>query len=190
MNNRPNIVRPNTRFFVKNGVLAGLSLQDLAAIGELPEPVGLKERMALHESKRFLDHVYFNEPHLKDRRGREHFADRRYRISGRGRRFAVIQSSSADLPVCFAHSGQRAQDPGRGLCVESSTSAPMSENIFRGMFRSSHCTALSQACAAFVMVVKNDSRPGSAWRVMPSTLWCFRLRTIISRLFWDCRVLA
>ncbi|WP_407185312.1 Crp/Fnr family transcriptional regulator [Bradyrhizobium centrosematis] len=63
--NRPfNAVRSNTRFFVKNAILAALSLQDLAAIGEFLEPVVLRARMLLQEPKRHLDHVYFVESGL------------------------------------------------------------------------------------------------------------------------------
>lgn len=56
--------RPNSRFFVKNDILANLSLQDLAAIGELLEPIVLRERMILQEPKRRLEHVYFIESGL------------------------------------------------------------------------------------------------------------------------------
>lgn len=58
------IVRPNKRPFVKNAILANLSLQDLAAIGEFLEPVVLTERMVLQERKRNLNHVYFIESGL------------------------------------------------------------------------------------------------------------------------------
>lgn len=51
--------RPNTRFLVKNAILARLSLQDLAAIGEFLEPVVLRDRMVLQEPKRRPDYVYF-----------------------------------------------------------------------------------------------------------------------------------
>ncbi|TYO61146.1 Crp/Fnr family transcriptional regulator [Bradyrhizobium hipponense] len=63
-NHRLSAVRSNTRFFVKNAILAALSLQDLAAIGEFLEPIVLRERTLLHESKRPLDHVYFVESGL------------------------------------------------------------------------------------------------------------------------------
>lgn len=57
-------MRPNARFFVKNSILAGLSLQDLAAIGEFLEPIVLRERMVLQEPRRHPDHVYFIETGL------------------------------------------------------------------------------------------------------------------------------
>lgn len=57
-------VRSNPRFFVKNMILAALSLQDLAALGEFLEPVVLRERMLLQDPKRPLDHVYFVESGL------------------------------------------------------------------------------------------------------------------------------
>ncbi|WP_439397402.1 Crp/Fnr family transcriptional regulator [Bradyrhizobium sp. PMVTL-01] len=63
-NHRLSAVRANTRFFVKNAILAALSLQDLAAIGEFLEPIVLRERTVLHEPKRQLDHVYFVESGL------------------------------------------------------------------------------------------------------------------------------
>ncbi|WGR72967.1 MULTISPECIES: Crp/Fnr family transcriptional regulator [unclassified Bradyrhizobium] len=63
-NHHFNALRSNTRFFVKNTILAALSLQDLAAIGEFLEPVVLRERMLLQEPKRHLDHVYFVESGL------------------------------------------------------------------------------------------------------------------------------
>ncbi|QOZ73263.1 Crp/Fnr family transcriptional regulator [Bradyrhizobium arachidis] len=63
-NRRFNAMRSNTRFFVKNAILAALSLQDLAAIGEFFQPVVLRERMLLQEPKRNLDHVYFVESGL------------------------------------------------------------------------------------------------------------------------------
>lgn len=50
--------------FVKNAILAGLSLEDLAAIGKCLEPVVLKERMVLQEPKRHVEHVYFIESGL------------------------------------------------------------------------------------------------------------------------------
>ncbi|WP_080752137.1 Crp/Fnr family transcriptional regulator [Bradyrhizobium japonicum] len=56
--------RPNTRFFVKNAILASLSLQDLAAVGEFLEPVVLRERVILQDPKTPLDHVYFVESGL------------------------------------------------------------------------------------------------------------------------------
>ncbi|MGY3473504.1 Crp/Fnr family transcriptional regulator [Bradyrhizobium ottawaense] len=59
MRYRLDTVRQNTRFVVKNSILAGLALQDLAAIGEFFEPIILRERMVLQEPRRQLDHVYF-----------------------------------------------------------------------------------------------------------------------------------
>jgi CRP-like cAMP-binding protein len=61
---RPGTVRPNVRLFVKNAILASISLQDLAAMAELLEPIVLKERMVLQEPKRYLEHVYFIESGL------------------------------------------------------------------------------------------------------------------------------
>ncbi|PJG51463.1 Crp/Fnr family transcriptional regulator [Bradyrhizobium forestalis] len=57
-------MRPAKRPFVKNVILARLSLQQLAAIGECLEPVVLKERMVLQEPKRPVEHVYFVESGL------------------------------------------------------------------------------------------------------------------------------
>ncbi|WP_284276134.1 Crp/Fnr family transcriptional regulator [Bradyrhizobium iriomotense] len=61
---QPFVHQPGTRPFVKNGFLAKISLQDLAAIGEVLEPIILRERMVLHEPKKQLDHVYFLESGL------------------------------------------------------------------------------------------------------------------------------
>ncbi|MCK1538474.1 MULTISPECIES: Crp/Fnr family transcriptional regulator [unclassified Bradyrhizobium] len=61
---RPGAVRSSTRPFVKNGILAGISLQELAAIGEYFEPVVLRERMILQEPKKQLEHIYFIESGL------------------------------------------------------------------------------------------------------------------------------
>ncbi|WP_407175482.1 Crp/Fnr family transcriptional regulator [Bradyrhizobium sp. STM 3562] len=55
---------PKKRPFVKNAILARISLQDLAAIGECLEPIVLKERMVLQEPKRQVEHVYFIETGL------------------------------------------------------------------------------------------------------------------------------
>lgn len=54
----------NKRFFVRNTILAAISLQDLAALGEFLESVVLRERMVLQEPKTPLDHVYFVESGL------------------------------------------------------------------------------------------------------------------------------
>ncbi|MFG3594243.1 Crp/Fnr family transcriptional regulator [Bradyrhizobium sp. RDI18] len=64
MLDRPVKMRPRTRSFVKNAILASLSLQDLAAIGAFLEPIVLKERMILQEPKKHLDYVYFIEAGL------------------------------------------------------------------------------------------------------------------------------
>ncbi|MCA1386352.1 MULTISPECIES: Crp/Fnr family transcriptional regulator [unclassified Bradyrhizobium] len=60
----PGAVRSSARRFLKNEILARISLQELAAIGEFLEPIVLKERMVLQEPKRPLDHVYFIESGL------------------------------------------------------------------------------------------------------------------------------
>ncbi|APG14949.1 cAMP-binding protein [Bradyrhizobium japonicum] len=57
-------VRSSARRFLKNEILARISLQKLAAIGEFLEPIVLKERMVLQEPKRPLDYVYFVESGL------------------------------------------------------------------------------------------------------------------------------
>lgn len=57
-------VRSSTRPFVKNGILASIALQELAAIGEYLEPVVLRERMILQEPKKQLEHIYFIESGL------------------------------------------------------------------------------------------------------------------------------
>ncbi|MGL3111858.1 Crp/Fnr family transcriptional regulator [Bradyrhizobium sp. BR 1432] len=57
-------MRPKPRSASKNAILASLSIQDLAAIGRFLEPVALRERMVLQESKRHLDYVYFIESGL------------------------------------------------------------------------------------------------------------------------------
>ncbi|SCB55673.1 cAMP-binding domain of CRP or a regulatory subunit of cAMP-dependent protein kinases [Bradyrhizobium shewense] len=57
-------VRLAKRPFVKNTILARLSIQQLAAIGECLKPVVLKERMVLQEPKRPVEHVYFVESGL------------------------------------------------------------------------------------------------------------------------------
>ncbi|MCA6113121.1 Crp/Fnr family transcriptional regulator [Bradyrhizobium cenepequi] len=64
MLDRPDTMRPNTRIFVKNAILARISLQDLAAIGGFLEPIVLRERVVLQEPKRRPDHVYFIESGL------------------------------------------------------------------------------------------------------------------------------
>lgn len=60
--------RSNTRSFLKNSVLAGISLPELAVIGEFLEPFVLRERTVLQEPKRHLDHVYFIESGLVSQR--------------------------------------------------------------------------------------------------------------------------
>lgn len=57
-------VRSTARRFLKNEILARVSLQELSAIGEFLEPIVLKERMVLQEPKRPLDYVYFVESGL------------------------------------------------------------------------------------------------------------------------------
>lgn len=64
MVDRSDNVRPSTRVFVKNAILASLSLQDLAAIGSFLEPIALRERMILQEPRRHLEYVYFIESGL------------------------------------------------------------------------------------------------------------------------------
>ncbi|WFU80515.1 Crp/Fnr family transcriptional regulator [Bradyrhizobium sp. CIAT3101] len=53
-----------TRPFVKNGILASIALEELAAIGEYLEPVVLRERMILQEPKKQIEHIYFIESGL------------------------------------------------------------------------------------------------------------------------------
>lgn len=55
------LAQSNRRPFVKNGILASLSLPDLAAIGEFLEPIALKARAVLQEPRRRAEHVYFLE---------------------------------------------------------------------------------------------------------------------------------
>ncbi|OKO78830.1 cAMP-binding protein [Bradyrhizobium sp. NAS96.2] len=57
-------VRQNMRSSVKNQILAQISPPELAALGEFLEPVVLRERMVLQETKRPLDHIYFVESGL------------------------------------------------------------------------------------------------------------------------------
>ncbi|MGY2843693.1 CRP-like cAMP-binding protein [Bradyrhizobium sp. USDA 4509] len=57
-------MRPAKRSFVKNVILARLSMQHLAAIGACLEPIILKERMVLQEPKKPVEHVYFMETGL------------------------------------------------------------------------------------------------------------------------------
>jgi len=61
---RPASLRPNKRPLVKNAILAKISMEGLAAIGECLEPIVLKERMVLQEPKRNVEHVYFIESGL------------------------------------------------------------------------------------------------------------------------------
>ncbi|MGY4158234.1 CRP-like cAMP-binding protein [Bradyrhizobium sp. USDA 4461] len=60
----PPLVDPKERPLVKNAILARLSLQDLAAIGETLEPITIKKGMALHEPNKHVEHVYFIESGL------------------------------------------------------------------------------------------------------------------------------
>ncbi|RXH24772.1 cAMP-binding protein [Bradyrhizobium nanningense] len=64
MLHRPGAVRSSTRPFVKNGILARISLQELASVGEYLEPVVLRERAILQEPKKQLEHIYFIESGL------------------------------------------------------------------------------------------------------------------------------
>ncbi|TFV48235.1 Crp/Fnr family transcriptional regulator [Bradyrhizobium niftali] len=64
MLHRPDSLRPKKRPLVKNAILARISLEGLAAIGECLEPIVLKERMVLQEPKRNVEHVYFIESGL------------------------------------------------------------------------------------------------------------------------------
>ncbi|MCP1835483.1 CRP-like cAMP-binding protein [Bradyrhizobium sp. USDA 4532] len=52
------------RPYPKNAILARLSVQHLAAIGEHLEPIVLKERMVLQEPRRQVEYVYFIETGL------------------------------------------------------------------------------------------------------------------------------
>ncbi|WP_245334856.1 Crp/Fnr family transcriptional regulator [Bradyrhizobium mercantei] len=61
---RPESVPPSAPFFVKNAILASLSLQNLATMREFVEPIRLKKRMVLQEPKRRVEHVYFIESGL------------------------------------------------------------------------------------------------------------------------------
>ncbi|MGL3213540.1 Crp/Fnr family transcriptional regulator [Bradyrhizobium sp. BR 1433] len=61
---RPFTAQPKKRPFIRNAILARLSLEDLAAIGKCLEPVVLEERLVLHEPKRHVEHVYFIEAGL------------------------------------------------------------------------------------------------------------------------------
>lgn len=55
------LAQSNKRPFVKNTILASLSLPDLAAIGLFLEPIALKERMIVQEPRRRVEHVHFVE---------------------------------------------------------------------------------------------------------------------------------
>jgi CRP-like cAMP-binding protein len=55
------LVQSNKRPFVKNAILASLSLPDLATIGPFLEPILLKQCMILHEPKKAVKHIYFLE---------------------------------------------------------------------------------------------------------------------------------
>ncbi|MCK1609174.1 MULTISPECIES: Crp/Fnr family transcriptional regulator [unclassified Bradyrhizobium] len=61
---RTGAARFGTRPFVKNGILAKISLQELAAIGEYLEPIVLRDRMVLQEPKRQPEYIYFIESGL------------------------------------------------------------------------------------------------------------------------------
>lgn len=64
MLHRSSTMRASGRTFVKNAILSGLSLQDLAAIGEFLEPIILRERVILQEPRRRPEYVYFIESGL------------------------------------------------------------------------------------------------------------------------------
>ncbi|MGY4174895.1 CRP-like cAMP-binding protein [Bradyrhizobium sp. USDA 4518] len=49
---------------IKNAILTRLSLQDLAAVGEILEPITLKKGTALHEPYKRVEHAYFIESGL------------------------------------------------------------------------------------------------------------------------------
>lgn len=55
------LAQSNKRPFVKNTILARISLSDLAAIGPFLEPIVLKERMNLQEPRKPVEHIYFVE---------------------------------------------------------------------------------------------------------------------------------
>lgn len=58
------LAQANSRAFVKNAILASLSLPDLAAIGEFLDPVTLKERAILVEPRKRVEYLYFPESGL------------------------------------------------------------------------------------------------------------------------------
>jgi len=55
------LAEPIKRSFVKNRILARLSLNDLAAMGRFLEPVALKDRMVLQEPRQPIEFIYFIE---------------------------------------------------------------------------------------------------------------------------------
>jgi len=55
------LAHSNKRPFVRNTILASLSLPDLAALGEFLEPIVLRERMIVQELKKRVEHIYFIE---------------------------------------------------------------------------------------------------------------------------------
>ncbi|HKU06548.1 MAG TPA: Crp/Fnr family transcriptional regulator [Bradyrhizobium sp.] len=58
---RKMLPQPSERPFVRNEILARMSLPDLAMIGEFLEHITLKERMILQEPRKRVEHVYFIE---------------------------------------------------------------------------------------------------------------------------------
>ncbi|MCK1413282.1 Crp/Fnr family transcriptional regulator [Bradyrhizobium sp. CW4] len=64
MLDRPTNVHLNTRPSVSNAILGRTSVQELAAIGPLLDPMILRERMVLEQPKRNLDYIYFIESGL------------------------------------------------------------------------------------------------------------------------------
>ena len=62
------LAQPNKRPFVKNAILANLSLSNLAAIGPFLEPIALRERTILHEARKSVENVYFVESGIVSQR--------------------------------------------------------------------------------------------------------------------------
>lgn len=62
------LAKPNAFSFTKNAILAGLPLEDFAAIAEFLEPIALKERMILQEPSKPVEYVYFVESGIVSQR--------------------------------------------------------------------------------------------------------------------------
>jgi CRP-like cAMP-binding protein len=62
------LAEPNKLSFTKNAILAGLPLQDLAAIAESLEPIALRERMILQEPNKPVEYAYFVESGIVSQR--------------------------------------------------------------------------------------------------------------------------